>query len=855
MTTIKLKNGSGAPTAGDLAQGEPALDLTNKRLYTEDSGGTVIEVGTNPGTDVTFADNRKAVFGAGSDLQIYHDGSHSYVSDQGTGRLVLNSSGGGVRIEKSPTENMAIFTPDGNCELFYDNSLKLATTSTGIDVTGTVTADGLTVTGSDAALVASIGTDAQRVYITPDGTEINYNASGNSAGSHMFQTGNVNRLNITSNGDISFYEDTGTTAKFFWDASAESLGIGTTSPATDLHIKNAGATQLLLESGNTDTGFLLFGDAEDSNIGSVSYDHSDNSMRFETDDSERMRINSSGNVKIGTNTDRFSYLTATTANLQIDGGVVFEPGSGNNVELFNYRSTDMLFGNGGAEAMRIDSSGNIQQGTFSDTSVKSLQLRTNKALLTFEADGATNANGSVINYSWANGGQGPLKFKNAASTVMTLDASGNLLVGTADANSRKFRVSGSGDLVEFVSTNAGAGGAQIDLKHESASPANGDSVGIINFTGYDSGSNDTQYANITGKAGSVSSEQGELHFGTRESSSTYTHSQMVLDSSGNLLHGITGVPTGVLLGKQLVSSSPTGSEIIAFREDSSVAVGDKAGAFLIGNSDTDGAEDHFVGMWGKVSSTNGSQNLHFAAGRSGYEGDTPQMTLDNSGNLLVGTTTTSRTIAGHELHASGFARHTASNDKTLEIVRTNGDGEMVEFFRDTSLVGTIGAYSGDLTIGNGNTVGLIFEQTGSDRISPWNLTANATRDGEIDLGDSNQRFKDIYASNGTIQTSDRNEKQDIEELSDAEQRVAVAAKGLLRKFRWIDSVEEKGDEARIHFGIIAQDLQDAFIAEGLDAGRYAMFINSTWTDEETGEERSRMGVRYSELLAFIISAI
>lgn len=47
-STIKLKNGSGAPLAADLVQGEPALDLTNKRLYTEDSGGTVIEIGTNP---------------------------------------------------------------------------------------------------------------------------------------------------------------------------------------------------------------------------------------------------------------------------------------------------------------------------------------------------------------------------------------------------------------------------------------------------------------------------------------------------------------------------------------------------------------------------------------------------------------------------------------------------------------------------------------------------------------------------------------------------------------------------------------------------------------------------------------
>jgi hypothetical protein len=128
-------------------------------------------------------------------------------------------------------------------------------------------------------------------------------------------------------------------------------------------------------------------------------------------------------------------------------------------------------------------------------------------------------------------------------------------------------------------------------------------------------------------------------------------------------------------------------------------------------------------------------------------------------------------------------------------------------------------------------------------------------DNQLDMGSASLRFDDVYATNGTIQTSDRNEKQDIAELSEAEQRVAVAAKGLLRKFRWKDAVVEKGDEARTHFGIIAQDLQAAFAAEGLDAGDYAMFILSTWTDEETGEERTRMGVRYSELLAFIIGAL
>lgn len=166
--------------------------------------------------------------------------------------------------------------------------------------------------------------------------------------------------------------------------------------------------------------------------------------------------------------------------------------------------------------------------------------------------------------------------------------------------------------------------------------------------------------------------------------------------------------------------------------------------------------------------------------------------------------------------------------------------------------GSIGTTTGNLTIysSSAGKHGLGF-YTGA--VYSVNNTG-ALVDNAVDLGNAIYRFKDIYASNGTIQTSDANEKQDVDILSDAEQRVAVACKGLLRKFRWKDAVEEKGEDARIHFGIIAQDLQAAFTAEGLDAGRYAMFIQNTWTDEETGEEYSRMGVRYSELLAFIIAA-
>jgi hypothetical protein len=97
-------------------------------------------------------------------------------------------------------------------------------------------------------------------------------------------------------------------------------------------------------------------------------------------------------------------------------------------------------------------------------------------------------------------------------------------------------------------------------------------------------------------------------------------------------------------------------------------------------------------------------------------------------------------------------------------------------------------------------------------------------------------------------------KQDERPLTDAEAAVAQACKGLLKAFRFIDAVETDGDGARIHFGIIAQDLQAAFEAEGLDANNYAMFRPSTITDDE-GNEQTRLGVCYENLLAFIIAAL
>ena len=157
--------------------------------------------------------------------------------------------------------------------------------------------------------------------------------------------------------------------------------------------------------------------------------------------------------------------------------------------------------------------------------------------------------------------------------------------------------------------------------------------------------------------------------------------------------------------------------------------------------------------------------------------------------------------------------------------------------------------------------------TSYNALTPCNSIGASLNNG-MQCGHPFYKWNTVYATNGNIATSDQTHKRDVEELSEAETRVAVTCKGLLRKYRWKDAYEEKGEEARIHFGIMAQDLRDAFSAEGLDASRYAMFCSDTWWEDETGErheeqdlapegavETTQLGVRYDELLAFIIAAI
>ena len=262
-----------------------------------------------------------------------------------------------------------------------------------------------------------------------------------------------------------------------------------------------------------------------------------------------------------------------------------------------------------------------------------------------------------------------------------------------------------------------------------------------------------------------------------------------------------------------------------------------------------------------------------------------RMRIDSSGNLLVGKTATGFGTSGIELRNDNTLWVTRNNNTPAYINRLTGDGNIVEFAKDGSTVGSIGNLSTRLFIADASDVaGIKFYNGGIHACG----SAGAAKDNLHDLGAPTARWDDIYATNGTIQTSDANEKQQIASLTDAEMTAAKAISTLFKTFKWNDSVAEKGDAARTHAGVIAQEVEQAMTAAGLDAGDYAFFISSTWWETQTdvpaveadpeneveakeaytrtdtydtadeapegATERTRKGIRYPELLAFVGAA-
>jgi len=396
-----------------------------------------------------------------------------------------------------------------------------------LDVQSTITSDGLTVDGTDTEAAisqllkvrnsttgeavtiglyakADNGGDGNSGSITFDA-----GADGSAANNELrfsadHQTDTNPALSIAGNGDISFYEDTGTTAKFFWDASAERLGIGTSSPSSVLHIRNNDAT-VILDDGNNGTGGTSYrphqefwangtrvgsiGMTDSSNLEIIADNYNSASINFDTGGSEAMRIDSSGNVGIGTSspartlhlngsdsdTVQLHITNATTGSTSNDG---FSIALGSDESgILNMREANPIrFFTSDTERMRIDSSGNVGIGessvdskfhvkdVLSSTGVGSssspiviiqnerANTGTSSSVLRFDTNEITGTNQYAraaigAEYDGSSNVNGRLMFSTADTSgnlqeTMRIDSSGNLLVGTTD--NTVYNNSGSG---------------------------------------------------------------------------------------------------------------------------------------------------------------------------------------------------------------------------------------------------------------------------------------------------------------------------------------------------------------------------------------------------------------------------
>ena len=448
---------------------------------------------------------------------------------------------------------------------------------------------------------------------------------------------------------------------------------------------------------------------------------------------------------------------------------------------------------------------------------------------------------------------------------------------------------GNEDTLTLVSTSANAfSGPTLSLYRNSSSPADSDVIGVVAFNAENDADELVNYSSLKGFISDASdgTEDGQLNINTIVDGTS--RQRVKMDSTETVFN-----EEGIDLDFRVEGDSNTHA---LFVQGSDNRVG-------IGVGDPDAALDvskgtNALGVIRMTQRLTGAAAYGLDMGLDPSTGDPVFSRIVNdtvtevmrivrsSGDLLVGKTAANNTAAGHVLYAGGL-QAVVKDGGTVQILnRLSSDGQITAFRKDGTTLGSISAVAGDIAIFSNATNHSGF-RFGSKQILPTNNSGTII-DNDVDLGDVSFRFDDIYATNGTIQTSDENEKQNIASLTSAEITAATAISKLFKTFKWKDKVEAKGDNARTHTGVVAQQVQSAMSDAGLDASKYAFWCSKTWwekdvevaaveADEEKGieaqdaytstdvydtkdeapegaTEHTRMGVRYPELLAFIGAA-
>jgi hypothetical protein len=163
--------------------------------------------------DLSFGDNIKATFGAGSDLQIFHEGSNSFIKDAGTGSLIVTTNGDEIRLNTNSGGEYGVRVIQNNAVyLYHDNAPKLATTATGVDITGTLVASGQAGVGDGSGNLSGVMTNESNTS-----KSVTFTADPASVGANSFM-----RFNVDGSSEKMRIDDNGTLL-----VAKSSTGIGT----------------------------------------------------------------------------------------------------------------------------------------------------------------------------------------------------------------------------------------------------------------------------------------------------------------------------------------------------------------------------------------------------------------------------------------------------------------------------------------------------------------------------------------------------------------------------------------------------------------------------------------------------
>jgi hypothetical protein len=392
--------------------------------------------------------------------------------------------------------------------------------------------------------------------------------------------------------------------------------------------------------------------------------------------------------------------------------------------------------------------------------------------------------------------QGPFRIWDETNSAerLRVDTTGDISFYDSTGTTPKFVWDSSAESLELTSAIAGAGGWNEALTLQGSYP-----MMALNETGT------SKHSRIGNNA------DGGFQFYVNGTSSNVGTNALNIDSSGNV-----GIGTSATTAGQVTIQGSGAPRQLVITDDGT----EKLQIFQIGNDATIEA----------ASGGSNSTNLIFKTASSGSESEA--MRIDSSGNLLVGKTVTDGATVGSELRKSGFSVFTRDSSNPMQVRRLTNDGNLIEFKKDGSTVGSIGSVLGArLRVDSNSTAGYLGI-AGTDRYY-WNNTEfGVITDNAYNLGSSGARFTDGHFS-GTVNaanfntTSDATLKTNVETLSGSLDAVK-SLRGV--SFDWI----ENGNS---DVGVIAQE------------------VEAVLPDVVSTNDQGIKSVKYGNMVALLIEAM